>query len=303
VETLSRIEDLGPLKLACSLAGVGKKFTLENLDVKLGREDLIEVVLKGMIQDLSAIQGMKLEFQARGNDVSNFKKLGGPEIQFKGAFNVSGRFIDPAPKIYKIPAFRAVVGDSNQSGWLELDLSAKRPRLIGELSSDKLDLRPLLAEEKEKSTENAQNSTSVDPKEKKSKPKTESLKSGVQNAKVFSAEPLQLEGLQAIDADLKFRNKQVLVPSLALDDVIVDVLLKDGNLEIKPFNFTIGGGKANVRLALRSQEKPAALAATLDIDQLEIGPMLDKLGYERSVDGNLDAAFNLDSTGDSIATF
>ncbi len=243
LETLARIEDLGPLGLAFKLAGAGKKITLENLDFKLGRKDLIEVVLKGTISDLAAVKGMKLEFSAKSSNMANFKKLGGPEIPFKGAFNVTAQFIDPAPKVYKIPSFYATVGDNNQSGWLELDLSAKRPRVKGELSSDNLDLRPLLAEEKEKSTEKAQNSTPVDPKEKKSKTKTESSKSGVQNAKVFSAEPLQLEGLQAIDADLKFRNKQVLVPSLALDDVAVDVLLKDGNLEIKPFNFKIGGVK------------------------------------------------------------
>ena len=301
LDTLARIEDLGPLKLASNLVGVGKKFTLENLDFKLGREDLIEVALKGMIKDLSAVRGMKLEFSAKGTDMSNFKKLGGPEIPYTGAFNVSGQFIDPAPKIYKIPAFKAAVGDNDQSGWLELDLSAKQPRLKGELSSDKLDLRPLLAEEKEKSTEKSQNNTPVDPKEKKSKIKTKSSKSGVQNAKIFSAEQFQIEGLQAIEADLKFRNKQVLLPTLALDDVIVDILLKGGNLEIKPFKFTIGGGKADVQFALRSQEKPAVLAATLNIDQLEIGPMLDKLEYQRSVEGNLDAAFNFDGSGDSVA--
>ena len=92
-----------------------------------------------------------------------------------------------------------------------------------------------------------------------------------------------------------------MLPALALDDVIVDVLLKDGNLEIKPFKFSIGGGKADVRFALRSQEKPAALAANWNIDQLEIGPMLDKLGYQRSIEGNMDAALNLDGSGDSVA--
>ena len=49
------------------------------------------------------------------------------------------------------------------------------------------------------------------------------------------------------------------------------------------------------------RRQPAALAATLDIDQLEIGPMLDQLGYQRSVEGNLDAAFNLDGSGNSVA--
>jgi len=303
LETLSRIEDLGPLKLAFKLAGVGKKYTLDNLDFKLGREDLVEVLLKGTISNLSAVQGMKLDFIARGSDMSNFKKLGGPEFDFKGGFNITAQFIDPAPKVYKMPSFNVTVGDNNQTGWLELDLTAKRPSLKGELSSDKLDLRPLLAKDKEqsKSIEKAQ-TVRPDPKEdKRVKGDIPILKPRVQHASVFSPEPLPLAGLQSIDVDLKVRNKQVLLPRLALDDVILDILLNNGNLEIKPFTFSIGGGKSDVQFALRTQEKPAALTAILDIDQLEIGPMLDKLGYQRSVEGNLDADFNLDSTGDSIA--
>jgi hypothetical protein len=301
LETLSRIEDLGPLKLAFKLAGTGNKLALDHLDFNLGREDLIHVLLKGSISNLSAVQGMKLEFTAKGSDMSNFKKLGGPAIPFQGAFDVTGQLSDPAPKVYKIPSFNAAVGDNKQSGWLELDLSAKRPLLKGELSSDKADLRPLFAQDKQKSIVKTQSSEPVPKKDQKSKAKTQPSKSGVQKAKVFPSDPLPLEGLKVIDADIKFRNKQVLLPALALDEVIVDILLKDGNLEIKPFKFTIGGGKADVQFALRSQEKPAALATSLNIDQLEIGPMLDKLGYQRSVEGNLDTAFNLGGAGDSVA--
>jgi len=301
LEELSRIEDLGPLKLAIKLAGAGNKLALDNLDFNLGREDLIEVLLKGTISDLSAVRGMKLEFTARGNNMSLFKKLGGPEMPFEGAFYVSAQFIDPAPKVYKIPVFNAVWGDNKGNGWLELDLSAKRPRLKGELSSDKLDLRPLFAQDKKKSIVKAQSIESAPKKDQKPKSKTDPSKSGIQKAKVFPSESLPLGGLQVIDADLKFRDKQLLLPALVLDDVIVDVLLKDDNLEIKPFKFTIDGGKADIQFALRSQEKPAALAATLNIDQLEIGPLIDELGYQRSVEGNMDAALNLDSSGDSVA--
>jgi uncharacterized protein involved in outer membrane biogenesis len=307
LETLSRIDNLGPLKLVSQLAVVGKKFSLENLDFKLGREDLIEVVLKGTIEDLSAVRGMQLDFSARGNDISNFKKLGGPEITYTGAFNIMAQFIDPAPKIYRLPSLNATVGENNQTGWLELDLSAKRPSLKGELSSDKLDLRPLLAEEKKESTPKTQ---SVKPAP--TPPKEERTKGDIQNPytaqqhkknqmKVFSAEPLALEGLQAMDIDLKIRNKQVLLPALALDDVILDILLKSGNLDLKPFKFSIGGGKADVRFTLHTQEKPAALTANLDVNQLEIGPMLDKLGYPRNVEGNLDADINLNGFGNSVA--
>ena len=301
LETLARIEDLGPLKLTLKLAGAGKKLALSNLNFNLGREDLIQILLKGSINDLSAMRGMKLEFTAKGNDMSNFKKLGGPEIPFEGKFNFSGQFIDPAPKIYKLPALNAAWGDNEESGWLELDLSGQRPYLKAELSSDRLDLRPLFAQDKEKSIVDARSDVPVSQKNKNSKAKTQTSKSTAPKTKVFSAEPFQLEGLQAIDADLKFRNKQVLLPALALNDVIVDVLLNDGNLEITPFKFTIGGGKADVKLALRSRKTPATLAATLAIDQLEIGPMLDQLGYQRSVEGNLNAAFNLDGSGNSVA--
>jgi len=207
LETLSRIEDLGPLKLAFNLAGGGEKLTLDNLDFKLGREDLIEVVLKGTIKDLSAVQGMKLEFSARGNDMSNFKKLGGPGIQYTGAFNVSAQFIDAAPKVYRMPSFNATVGDNNQKGWLELDLSAQRPSVKGELSSDKLDLRPLLAEDKKESTQNTQSAKPVAREKKREKGDIQAPYTGGQHARVFSADPLPLEGLQAIDVDLKFDEK------------------------------------------------------------------------------------------------
>jgi uncharacterized protein involved in outer membrane biogenesis len=301
LETLSRIEDLGPLKLAFKLAGTGKNLAVDNLNFNLGRDDLIQVLLKGSIDDLSTVRGMKLEFIAKGKDMSNIKKLGGPEIPFQGAFAVSGEVTDPAPKIYKIPSFNAAVEDSNQSGWLELDLTAQKPRLTGELSSDKLDLRPLFAADEKERNGQAKSVRSAVPKNKNSKSKIKTANTGAQDAKVFPAEPLPLETLSRMDVDLKIRDKQVLLRAMAFNDVIADVLLKNGNLEIKPFTFTIGGGKADVRFALQSQKTPPELDVTLDINQLGIGPMLDQLGYQRSMEGSLDADFNLAGAGNSIA--
>jgi uncharacterized protein involved in outer membrane biogenesis len=301
LEKLAHIEDLGPLMLAFKLSDAGQKFSVDNLNFKLGREDLIEVLLKGTISDLSAVQGMDLEFTARGSDMSNFKKMGGPEIPFKGAFDVSARINDPEPRVYKIPSFNVTVGDNNQKGWLELDFTADRPRLTGELTSEKLDLRPLFAKDDAKNIPKTPPGKPVPQESKEAAAKTPSSESGDQYARVFSAQQLQFQGLHVIDADLKFRNKQTLLPNVALDDVILDLQLHNGDLELKPFEFSIGGGKADVQFALQSQNNPAALTATIDIDQLAIGPMLDKLGYPRNVEGNLDAAVNLDTTGNSVA--
>jgi hypothetical protein len=205
--------------------------------------------------------------------------------------------------VYKIPSLDVTVGDNHQNGWLELDFTADRPRLRGELTSEKLDLRPLFAKDDAQNIPKTPPDKPMPQESKETVAKTQSPESGDRYARVFSAQPLQLQGLQVIDADLKFRDKQILLPNMALDDVILDLQLQKGNLEIKPFEFSIGGGKADVKFALQSQNTPAALAATIDIDQLAIGPMLDKLRYPRDIEGNLDAAVKLDSTGNSVAAW
>jgi hypothetical protein len=142
IEPLTRV----PLKLA----GSGDKFTVENLDLNLGSEELVELMLKGTIKDLLAQQGVELEFAVRGKNLANLKKIGGPALPFQGPFNISGEFVDPAPRIYKIPALKVVMGDSDGSGWVELNLAEQRPKVTAVLSSQKMDLRPLLVKAEKK---------------------------------------------------------------------------------------------------------------------------------------------------------
>ena len=81
----------------------------------------------------------------RGNDLSSFEKLGGPILPFQGPFDLTGRFTDPALKIYRTSSLKANFGDNDISGWMELNFSKERPLVKVELSSQKLDLRPFLA--------------------------------------------------------------------------------------------------------------------------------------------------------------
>ena len=278
LEPLTRIEDLGPLKLAVNVTGSGKNISLVDLDLNLGSKKLMEIMLKGAIKDLTALRGIQLEFNVRGDHMANLKKIGGPTLPFQGAFNVSGRYTDPAPKSFKISSLKAVLGDNNVSGWVAWDLSKKKPQVRAELSSEKFDLRPFLA-----------------------KTKTPASGAKLNKGKVFSSNRFDLEGLKAVDVDIKLRGKEILLRNLALNDVTVSILLENGNLKIKPAKFTIGGGMAEGWLHLRSQDTPATFAVGLKIDQLEIGPMLDQLDYKKQVEGHLDVDIELDGAGDSVA--
>ncbi|MEE4262707.1 MAG: AsmA family protein [Desulfobacteraceae bacterium] len=284
LEPLSRIEDLGPLALTASLAGTSQKMALENLDLNIGSQRLIEVVLKGKINDLRATSGLDLDFSARGNELASFSELGGPALPFQGAFNVSGRLIDPASKIYKIPSLEAAWGDNDSRGWITLDLSKDRPHLSAEMSSQKLDLRPLFEKPDAKSPAGAP-----------------AAKADSSKRKIFPSKPFELEKLKAFDADIKLRDKQILLPALALDNVIIDILLDNGHLALAPFTFDAGGGKADVQFELRLQDTPPTLVLAKVIDQLDVGSMLEELGYSRSLEGMLDAKINLVGRGASPA--
>ena len=284
IEPLTRIEDLGPLKLDANLSGSGDKIALQNLNLNIGSEQLIAVSLKGKIDDLRAVSGMELDFALQGNDLDSISTLGGPALPFPGPFNVSGRFIDPAPKNYKIPSLNAAWGDNDSQGWIALDLSKEQPQLSAELSSQKLDLRPLFKKPAEKSS-----------------PKTPAPQPESKKNKYFSSETFELEALKLIDADIKFNGNQILLPALALDDSIIHIALDRGNLKLNPFTFTVGGGKADVQFDLRLQDNPPTLVLAKVIDQLDVGPMLEKLSYQRSVEGILDTKINLTGRGNSMA--
>jgi uncharacterized protein involved in outer membrane biogenesis len=284
LETLARSEDLGPLQLTANLSGTSQNMALENLDLNIGSQRLIAAMLKGKITDLRAMSGMELDFSLRGDDLASLATLGGHALPFQGAFHVSGRFVDPAPKIYKIPSLEAAWGDNDSRGWIALDLSKVRPHLSAELSSQKLDLRPLFEKSDSKGPAGAPAPKTAPPKDK-----------------YFSNKPFELEKLKAIDADIKLRNKQILLPAIALDDAIIDILLENGNLALEPFAFNVGGGKADARFKLSLQDTPPTLVLAKVIDQLDVGFMLEKLGYERSLEGMLDTQINLTGRGASPA--
>ena len=104
-----------------------------------------------------------------------------------------------------------------------------------------------------------------------------------------------------IDADIKFRGKQIFLPALAFDDNIIEILLENGDLRMDPFDFTVGGGRADILIDLRQQDILPSLTVETAVDQLDVGAMLQELGYSRSLEGMLDGRINLSGKGASAA--
>jgi len=275
---------LEPVKMKLKLIVHTDRLAVEDLDFNGGTGQLAKIRLNGVIKDLQSLDGMDLSFVLKGDDAARLKKVTGRPMPIKGPFIVSGQVANLSAKAYKFSDLKVVLGENDFKGSVDLNLSGKRPLVVAALSSQKLDLRPILQRG-----------------DKSSHTKDRKVELGKKKDKVFSSAPLSLGALKVINGNFKMRAGQILLPRVALDDFTAEIILKDGHVMVNPIKSLIGGGSVQGRFDLHPQGESAALEMEMKVDKLVLGPMMRKLGVERTLEGTLDAKLNVNATGGSIA--
>jgi uncharacterized protein involved in outer membrane biogenesis len=252
-----------------------------NLAVKTESATL---TLDGTVKDPLARRGIELSFTLKGEDLASFKQLSGESYHLRGPFDISGRIADTARNAYSISNLKIIQGENDLSGSVELNLAENRPKVTAALSAQKLDLRPYFqaGPKTEKTTRNS------------------SKESGKED-KIFPDRPLPLDTFKQADADVKVQAAQVLLPKLPLNSLVMDIVLKDGSLTVKPLKAVLGKGSMDGSFHLQSQGKVASLAIVFKINKLDISYLTEGHKSMGSLEGNLDADIDLRGQGASIA--
>ncbi|MBI5561004.1 MAG: AsmA family protein, partial [Deltaproteobacteria bacterium] len=206
------------------------------------------------------------------------------EAGLKGAYNgmsfdASWRISNPSPGAYDISDLRASFGESDLSGTLGVIFGGKQPGLRAELSSKKLDLRPLLGKTDKKGGEEA----------------------GVKKEKVFSGSPLPFDALKKAEADLRLSAGKILLPRMALNGLEARMTVKDGRLTFKPLKASIGGGAFEGRLHLDTRGKTPELSAVFRAEGIDMGKMLKELGVEEAFEGKINVDIDVKGSGGTTA--
>ena len=157
---------------------------------------------------------------------------------------------------------------SDVTGALDLDVTNKRSRLSGRLSSNLINV----------------------PKSLQSSPAT---------GPVFTTDPLALAGLQGVDLDVTYGAKKVSLEGLHLSNVNTKIKLDAGRLQIKPLNLNLGGGGLSGVIKLNSASKPPKVTAGLNIKGVDIGQVIAGLGYGDLASLKLNGKLDVKSSGAS----
>jgi uncharacterized protein involved in outer membrane biogenesis len=104
-----------------------------------------------------------------------------------------------------------------------------------------------------------------------------------------------------MDGKFMVRAGEILLPRSALRNVSAEIALKDGRLEMYPFQCSIGGGRVEGRLDLRAAGAEPTAALDLKAEGIGIGKMLDDLEVKKSFEGTLEAEIGVQSKGASIS--
>ncbi|MBN1841656.1 MAG: AsmA family protein [Deltaproteobacteria bacterium] len=284
------VPELGPFKVSGRLADPDGKLTARNLDLRVGTEELARVDLKGVVKDLLALRGMELGFAIKGKDLVNLEKITGQTLPFKGPFDFCGHAVASSVEDYKISDLKLVLEKGDLSGSMEINLTGKLPRITAALLSQRLDLRPLLLKERGEDEEAGEDNSTAQPAVRAAK-----------HDKIFSDDPLRLEGLNQANADIRIRAEQLVFPLLTINDVNGHMVLEDGHLTMEPLKFLMGGGNFDGRFSVHPQGKIPAVAMTFKIDQLDLGRMFKDLGVDDLPEGKVDVDIDLEGRGNSVA--
>ena len=233
-----------PVKIEGSLGSINQLIANKNypVDLEINTSDA-KIGLHGQVAKPMEGKGLDLELGFNVASLSKLSKLAETELPALGPISLTGKVSD-GESSYSIKNMKLQAGKTDLSGDLTANLAGKRPALSANLSSNSIDLVELSGGE------------TVAKKQAKKE-------------RIFSPDPLPLEGLKSVNANVTINAKQIKTSSLVLSKTKIVLTLKNGDLSIKPLSTLVAGGTMNANIGLNASGKKAKLVTDINIKGLE----------------------------------
>ncbi len=229
---------------------------------------------------------------------------------------------------WKLQNFQSQLGDNDVKGDITLTTKGKRPSLSAELVSERLDLGQLmqgLADTTDESPQSylpgrdwagvtlamaGESSFSMAALVSSQQPEVGQRTAGTTDTpdnplgtqKSTVTEPFNLEALQALDTQVNWRVKELLItPDLVLHDLSLPLDINNGRLSIEPLRARIGKGSLRADIQLDTRTRPFQGALQGHLQAVSLGTLLQPLQLTEQPLGRLSGDLDLKITGASAA--
>lgn len=270
----------GPLRIAAELNAEGAELTVD-----------------GTVQNPIAQRGIAITLTLEGKT----------EVASGGkSYHLSTTLVGDIDKGIVLKPLQGNFGASAFTGDASIDLSGVRPRIGATLHVPQLDLTDLSASPTSAETPNGQTSKeqaspSQSPASNGSSPSTKAPSpKGGDDGHVFSNDPLPLDSLHSVDADVAVDIGLLKTEQLLFHGMSGRLSLDNGELKIKPLTADLNGSPITIGVALSVRNRPATLDFDLNGQKLDMGKIVEQFSGKDLLDAKGDLIIAVHGAGDSV---
>ena len=273
-----KVPETGGFTITGKLTGSSKHLSLQDAEGSVSRDSL-RLAANGKIGDLLALSGIALEVKGSGKELTEIGPLIEKKLPSLGGFQVSGK-LSGSSQALAFEGLSVIVGNSDFNGSAKVELR-RRPKITLVMESGLVDFTPLIGEAKEDGKKISQK--------------------GGDDKRLFPDDPLPIEILKKVDADIVLKAKRVKAREARFDLGRLTLKLKDNDLTIDKLQAVYKGTKVsgNVHMYFAT---PPHIAAKFLVQGFDLGNYLREIGASDNAKGHVDIAADLKSEGDSVHT-
>ncbi len=236
-----------------------------------------DLAVKGEIADPAAVKGVALEVTLNGKAASDLGALFGATLPPLGAYQLRTKVGGGADGKFVFDGLAGKVGNTDFTGRIEIDPATTPVTIDAALASSHLDLADF----------------GIKPNDKKSTTPSD--------GKVFSADPWDLTGLQAVNGQFRLNVQRAILGDTTLDNLVGEGALQAGALKITSLTAGLGEGTFGLAANVNSAAKPPAIEARLRANNVDGAPFLDAMGMGGAVTaGRLNLEAIVQGPGESL---
>jgi uncharacterized protein involved in outer membrane biogenesis len=227
----------------------------------------------------------------RGPDLSLLYPIVPSPLPWTPAYSLSGELAH-AKGLWSFRRFKGIVGDSDLSGDVEIDVSTPRAKTTADLKSARFNYKDLGG------------FVGLPPGEPLSRETAEQQQEARRRAaspRVLPDKPFEMAKLRAYDADVRFRGTSVKWGDVPMDNLVAHLVLQDGVLRFDPLDFGVADGHIVSNVVMDVNRRPAQARGQVDARNVELKRLFPRLAAPQGSAGRIGGRARFRTEGDSVA--
>ncbi len=247
---------------------------------------------RGTLIDPFRLRDFDLQLMLSGENLDDLYPLIGVVTPATPPYRFDGRLTRQADT-WRYDAFTGLVGDSDLSGSAAVTVGRKRPLLVADLVSKRLDFDDLAGFVGAPPETGGREATNAELR-------AQSVQLAA-DTKVLPDSPYDLTKLRSMDADVRLKARRINAPSLPIDDMDAHLKLEGGVLQLVPLNFGVARG--DIRSTIRMDARTSVIKTTAQISarRLDLSKLFPNVKLTQDAVGRVGGEISLTGSGNSIA--